>query len=60
MSFPLVKASTSCQRFEEKFLKIFMFRLQLLEHMGALHKYLLLSEGDIMRYLLDLLESELS
>ena len=37
-----------------------MFRFQLLEHMGALRKYLLLGQGDIMRYLLDLLESELS
>ena len=34
-------------------------KFQLLAHLAALRKFLLLGQGDIMRYLLDLLESEL-
>jgi gamma-tubulin complex component 3 len=34
-------------------------KFQLLAHLGALRKYLLLGQGDLMRYLLDLLEPEL-
>ena len=35
-------------------------KFQLLAHLAALRKFLLLGQGDIMRYLLDLLEGELS
>jgi len=35
-------------------------KFQLLAHLAALRKFLLLGQGDIMRYLLDLLEGELA
>merc|ERR1712142_449596 len=41
-------------------LDVMFGKFQLMDHMGALRKYMLLGQGDIMRYLLDLLESELS
>jgi len=41
-------------------LDVMFGKFQLMGHMGALRKYMLLGQGDIMRYLLDLLEGELS
>ena len=41
-------------------LDIMFGKFQLMAHLGALRKYLLLGQGDIIRYLLDLLENELS
>jgi len=41
-------------------LDVMFGKFQLMDHMGALRKYMLLGQGDIMRFLLDLLESELS
>jgi len=41
-------------------LDVMFGKFQLMAHMGALRKYMLLGQGDIMRFLLDLLESELS
>ncbi len=40
-------------------LGILFTRYKFLEHMSALRKYLLLGQGDIIRYLLELLEEEL-
>jgi len=41
-------------------LDIMCTKFRLLDHLAALRKFLLLGQGDIMRYLLDLLEGELS
>jgi len=41
-------------------LDIMFKKFKLMSHLAALRKYLLLGQGDIMRYLLDLLETELS
>jgi len=39
---------------------IMFSKFKLMSHLAALRKYLLLGQGDIMRYLLDLLDTELS
>jgi len=41
-------------------LDIMYGKFQLMSHLAALRKYMLLGQGDIMRYLLDLLDEELS
>ena len=40
-------------------LNVMFGKFQLMSHLAALRKYMLLGQGDIMRYLLDLLELEL-
>ena len=40
-------------------LDIMYAKFQLMSHLAALRKYMLLGQGDIMRYLLDLLDTEL-
>ena len=45
---------TSCHM-----LDIMYGKFQLMSHLAALRKYMLLGQGDIMRYLLDLLDTEL-
>lgn len=40
-------------------LSVLFTRYKLLDHMSAMRKYLLLGQGDIIRYLLELLEEEL-
>jgi len=58
---PLFQVMEEAYKCTSKHLLDVMFtKFQLLEHMRALRKYLLLGQGDIMRYLLDLLEGELS
>jgi len=58
---PLLETIGSLYRSTARHVLDIMFgKFQLMAHMGALRKYLLLGQGDIMRYLLDLLEDELS
>ena len=58
---PLLETIGHLYRSTARYVLDVMFgKFQLMAHMGALRKYMLLGQGDIMRYLLDLLEGELS
>ena len=58
---PLLEAVGTLYRTTARHVLDVMFgKFRLMDHMAALRKYLLLGQGDIMRYLLDLLEGELA
>lgn len=58
---PLLQVAGEAYRLTARHVLDIMFnKFHLMAHLAALRKYLLLGQGDIMRYLLNLLETELS
>eukprot|EP00088_Acartia_fossae_P006660 TRINITY_DN13076_c0_g1_i1.p1 TRINITY_DN13076_c0_g1~~TRINITY_DN13076_c0_g1_i1.p1 ORF type:complete len:818 (+),score=159.85 TRINITY_DN13076_c0_g1_i1:251-2455(+) len=58
---PLLEvAGDAFKQMGQHVLDIMFNKFHFMSHLAALRKYLLLGQGDIMRYLLDLLDSELS
>ena len=61
LNSPLLETIAHLYRSSARYVLDVMFgKFQLMAHMGTLRNYMLLGQGNIMRYLLDFLEGELS